>query len=161
MRLLCWVAWLSTCLAGSLSAQTSIGFAFGASGVVLGNTSSVEVGAFVALRSEQRAGIRFAVDFAPNLDVVFVGPCLTSTPSPRGSTQAYGLLGLAAVISTSADVTSTGTTVSPMFTVGLGLRTAFDRTVFGFAELRMFTEIRRGDAFDSIGSARAGLQVRL
>jgi hypothetical protein len=102
-----------------------------------------------------------AVDYAPNLDLLFVGPCLTSTPSPRGSTQAYGLLGLAAAIRTTRGLTSSGSTVSPLLTVGLGGRTAFDRTAFGFAELRIVTQIRRGDVSDPFGGARAGLQFGL
>ena len=158
MRVLSAVTVLMFCIGQPLRSQIDVALHAGAASNL--PTGSAEVGAFVAIRSAARVGLRVEVAYPASLDLLWVGACLTSTPSPRAALQAYSVLGLGAVIPNGGAV-SGGGAAHAAFSAGLGLRKLLVSPIFGFAELRGFWATGSDDVNLPLVSARAGVQVRL
>ena len=158
MRVISAVTVLTICLGQPLRAQIDVALHAGAASNL--TTGSVEVGAFLAIRSAARVGLRLEAAYPASLDLLWVGACLTATPSPRAALQAYSVLGLGAVIPSGGAV-SGGGAAHAAFSAGLGLRKLLVRSIFGFAELRGLWATRSDAVKMPLVSARAGVQLRL
>jgi len=149
---------LILCIGQPLRAQVEVALHAGAASSL--KTSSVEVGALVAVRSAARLGLRLEVAYPASLDLLWVGACLTTIRSPRAAPQAYAVLGLGAVIP-NGGAASGGGPARAAFSAGFGLRTLLVSPISGLAELRGFWESGSDSVEMPFLSARAGIQWRL